>query len=492
MKYLLETADFGANEVLRLVYLLDETPEHLQDAALLWRDADALGRDPNYPEIGGRRGPLLVYKLQVLVRRSVPMQRVHRGRQGDAGIESPQRRTKTWNPGQDMTYWSENHRILFAAAEYLAGQFWPEDQFVSQRANRKEGASAPLRPGDMTGRQHQAHAKRRVLRWLNERLRLGFAEWNAPGYYVEDLLALVNLADFAADPEIRTRTAMVLDLMVFDLAQNSPTGAFSGSAGRVYFEHKNCVWEQTVRDSAELLFGQLGHFSGSSNAAAFIATSPAYRPPDALIAIARNGPEQLTALSRVSINFDEAADYAVGTSTADDMEFWWSRAAYATKQTIIASRQVATQYSLLDTPPFKNILPMIKKVADAIDTAEDIGAGILGGIGGAVAGFAVGGPAGAVVGGAAGAVAGASAPNFTEVDAADMFSVLTEGSVLSRGNLYSHRSGGASLASVQNFRRGQLNFQGMPCVAAFALAPWCGPAIRRPVLACRAVCCSVP
>ena len=193
--------------------------------------------------------------------------------------------------GQDMTYWSENHRILFAAAEYLAGQFWPEDQFVSQRANRKEGANGPLAPGDMTGRQHQAHAKRRVLRWLNERLRLGFAEWNAPGYYVEDLLALVNLADFAVDPEIRTRTAMVLDLMVFDLAQNSPTGAFAGSAGRVYFEHKNCVWEQTVRDSAELLFGQLGHFSGSSNAAAFIATSPAYRPPDALIAVARNGPE---------------------------------------------------------------------------------------------------------------------------------------------------------------------------------------------------------
>jgi len=465
MKYLLETADFGANEVLRLVYLLDETPEHLQDAALLWRDADALGRDPNYPEsvAAAVRSSYTNFKYWFddpfrcnEFTGDAKKTRESKALNGHEDMES----------GQDMTYWSENHRILFAAAEYLAGQFWPEDQFVSQRANRKEGASAPLRPGDMTGRQHQAHARRRVLRWLNERLRLGFAEWNAPGYYVEDLLALVNLADFAADPEIRTRTAMVLDLMVFDLAQNSPTGAFSGSAGRVYFEHKNCVWEQTVRDSAELLFGQLGHFSGSSNAAAFIATSPAYRPPDALIAIARNGPEQLTALSRVSINFDEAADYAVGTSTADDMEFWWSRAAYATKQTIIASRQVATQYSLLDSPPFKNILPMIKKVADAIDTAEDIGAGILGGIGGAVAGFAVGGPAGAVVGGAAGAVAGASAPNFTEVDAADMFSVLTEGSVLSRGNLYSHRAGGASLASVQNFRRGQLNFQGMPCVAA--------------------------
>ena len=142
----------------------------------------------------------------------------------------------------------------------------------------------------MTGREHQAHAKQRVLRWLNERLRLGFSEWNAPGYYVEDLLPLLNLADFAVDPEIRTRTAMVWTCWSFDLAQNSPTGAFAGSAGRVYFEGKNCVWEQAVRNPSELLFGQLGHFTESTFAAASIATSPSYRPPDALIAVAGMAP----------------------------------------------------------------------------------------------------------------------------------------------------------------------------------------------------------
>ena len=50
MKVLLETADFGANEVIRLLYLLDDTPEHLLDAAVQWRDEQALGRDPNLPE----------------------------------------------------------------------------------------------------------------------------------------------------------------------------------------------------------------------------------------------------------------------------------------------------------------------------------------------------------------------------------------------------------------------------------------------------------
>jgi hypothetical protein len=52
-------------------------------------------------------------------------------------------------PGQDMTYWSENHRLLFAAAEYLAGQYWPADLFVSQRNVRKEGAAgAPRATGE--------------------------------------------------------------------------------------------------------------------------------------------------------------------------------------------------------------------------------------------------------------------------------------------------------------------------------------------------------
>ncbi len=468
MEYLIETADFGANEVLRVMYLLDETPEHLLDAALAWRDAANQQRDVNFPAGAGAalRDSYIHFKywFDDPFRCDEFAGRAKSIRESGDKAVNPHEQMK---PGQDMTYWSENHRILFATAEYLAGQFWPREMFISQHKNRKEGATGAPRPGDMTGREHMAHARVRVLRWLNERLCLGFAEWNAPGYYVEDVLPLLNLVDFAVDPEIRTRAAMVLDLLVFDLAVHSQGGAFAGSAGRAYFEHKNCVWEQSIRDTNELLFGQLKHFTASSNAAVFVATSPVYRPPDVLIAIALAAPQRFTTRSRVSIDFDEAPRYGVGTTTAQDMEFWWSRGAYATKQTILGSRAVATEHGLLATPPFDKILPLIKSVADAIDTTEDVAGGILGGLGGAVLGFAAAGPVGALVGGTVGAIGGASAqPNFTEVDAADRFSVLTEGSVLSRANLVSHRCGGATLASVQNFRRGQVNFQGLPCVAA--------------------------
>jgi len=465
MTYLLETADFSANEVMRILYQLDETPQHLQEAAMLWRDPEQLQRDPNFT--AGASAALHTAFTNFKFWLDDPFRCSDFDGPAKALRESKDTAItpETMDRGQDMTYWSENHRILFASAEYLAGQFWPDELFVSQRSQRKEGPHGPPRPGDKTGRQHMAHARVRVLRWLNERLRLGFAEWNSPVYYVEDVLPVMNLVDFAVDPEVRTRAAMVMDLLVFDLAVHSQSGAFAGSAGRCYFEGKNCVWGQSIRDSSELLFGQTGHFVQSSNAAVFLATSPAYRPPDALIALAINAPQRFTTRSRVSIDFDEAASYGIGTRTLDDMEFWWSRGGYAAKQTILASRQIAGEYGLLDTRPFSKILPMIEKVAGAIDTAEDVG-GILLGIGGAVAGFALGGPIGAVAGGVAGAVAGASVPDFDVVSAADLFSVLTEGSLLTRANLYSHRCGGATLASVQNFRRGQVNFQGLPCIAA--------------------------
>ena len=61
-----------------------------------------------------------------------------------------------------------------------------------------------------------------------------------------------------------------------------------------------------------------------------------------------------------------------------------------------------------------------------------------------------------------------------------MFSVLTEGSVLSRGNLYSHRAGGRPWPACRTFVAGSSTFRACHAWRRFALAPWCGPAIRRP------------
>jgi hypothetical protein len=72
---------------------------------------------------------------------------------------------KYWldEPGQDgMCYWSENHQLLFATAEYLAGQWLPDSIFTNS---------------GLTGRQHMAQARYRLLSWLKQRWLYGFSEW---------------------------------------------------------------------------------------------------------------------------------------------------------------------------------------------------------------------------------------------------------------------------------------------------------------------------
>ena len=308
------------------------------------------------------------------------------------------------------------------------------------------------------------------MRWLNERLRLGFAEWNAPGYYVEDIMPLLNLADFAVDKDIRTRAAMVMDLLVFDLAVHTQGGAICGLGGpRLLRAEELPLGTADPGFASRSCSGTNGHFVESSNAAAFLATSPGL-PPTRRADRHRRRPDP-------SASPPAAASRSTSTrltcmAWARALRKTWSSggAAPPSRPNRPSSRHAAwrPKPGCWTRRRSARFCRSIEKVANIIDTAEDVGGGILGGIGGAIVGFAAAGPVGAIVGGTAGAIAGASVPDFTQVDAADQFSVLTEGSVLTRANIYSHRSGAATLASVQNFRRGQINLQGWPCVASLS------------------------
>lgn len=127
-------------------------------------------------------------------------------------------------PGEDgRCYWSENHQILYASAEHLAGQKFPDAVFTID---------------GRTGRQHQADARRRVLTWLEQRWRYGFAEWFSNVYYVEDVAPLCNLIDFSTDPEIVTKSQIILDLLLYDVATQSHRGTFVSTMGRAYVHNR--------------------------------------------------------------------------------------------------------------------------------------------------------------------------------------------------------------------------------------------------------------
>lgn len=129
---------------------------------------------------------------------------------------------KYWmdQPGVDsMCYWSENHQLLFSASEYLAGQYWPAEVFSNS---------------GLTGREHMAMARGRILTWLEQRWLYGFTEWYSNTYYVEDIAPLANLIDFSRDEEIVLKAKIILDLLLYDVASQSYKGTFIATSGRMY------------------------------------------------------------------------------------------------------------------------------------------------------------------------------------------------------------------------------------------------------------------
>ena len=460
-----DTADFHANYLLRLLYLYGNTPPHLRTHRAAWRRIDHFNRDINFSAQLETtiRNHFLAFKFWIDEPFFADDDGGKKLRQWRATLATQQKRLggdKT-SPDEDpndekykfeMTFWSENHQVLFATAEYLAGQLWPDAIFRVGNHFRLEGPEK-TRPSDMIGQQHMAKAKVRLLCWLNDRLRFGFSEWNAPGYYAEDFTALFNLADFCLDEEIRTRACMVLDLLIFDLARFTHRGNFGVSAGRCYFEQKRCGYDQPVGDLVEILFGTRGGtiVEPTSVVAGTFASSKRYKVPDVLMAIGQDQPETFVDRSRVSINFEEAANYNVGFESDEDVMFWWSRAAFFTKQVIENTRKVAEKYHLMITSPFKDVLSETQAAATAIH----------------------------ITGYAALAAAGLFAPPLLpfvgnpfskkEAKAADIASIITEGSALTKANLYTYLSRHAMLSSVQNFRSGQFNLQTQFCQATLSL-----------------------
>ncbi len=150
---------------------------------------------------------------------------------------------KYWmtEPGNDgMCYWSENHQILFAAAEYLAGQLYPDEPFTNN---------------GQTGRQHKQAARQRILTWLQQRWLYGFTEWYSNVYYVEDITPLANLVDFAQDEQIVQKSKIILDLLLYDMASQSYKGNFVTTMGRSYEGGKKSAESASTRAITEAVFG---------------------------------------------------------------------------------------------------------------------------------------------------------------------------------------------------------------------------------------------
>ena len=132
-----------------------------------------------------------------------------------------------------MCHWSENHQILFAVTEYLAGITWPEDTFA-------DGSD---------GRTHAQWARERINAWMTQRYYYGFNEYYSNNYYPEDIAPMANFIQFALeeDQEMVDRMKIVMDVIWLDIATQSyrytledgtVRYGFVSASGRMYMDNK--------------------------------------------------------------------------------------------------------------------------------------------------------------------------------------------------------------------------------------------------------------
>ena len=133
-----------------------------------------------------------------------------------------------------MCHWSENHQILFAVTEYLAGITWPEDTFA-------DGAS---------GATHADLARERINAWMEQRYYYGFNEFYSNNYYPEDIAPMANFIQFALkeDQDMVDKMKVVMDIIWLDIATQSyrytledgtVRYGFVSASGRMYMDNKS-------------------------------------------------------------------------------------------------------------------------------------------------------------------------------------------------------------------------------------------------------------
>src|SRR5205814_6145593 len=121
----------------------------------------------------------------------------------------------------------------------LAGQAFPREHFVND---------------GRTGAQHRAEARRRILQWMDEKVRFGFTEWHSDVYYQKDLTPLLALVEFGDDHEVARRAEMLLDLFFFDIASHLQRGTFGATHGRSYMKDKSVATDEDTFAVAKLFF----------------------------------------------------------------------------------------------------------------------------------------------------------------------------------------------------------------------------------------------
>jgi len=151
---------------------------------------------------------------------------------------------------------TENHWVMYYAGMYLAAQTWPGED-GTRWFNGK------------SSRENFTEAKEWLLHWMEITSTVGQGEFDSPTYMAVFICPLLVLHDFAADPLMKTRSRMMLDLLLADFAAEHLEGSYGGAHSRDYPEDiinplaaPSTMWSWLYFGKPEFELWNLGNRSG--------------------------------------------------------------------------------------------------------------------------------------------------------------------------------------------------------------------------------------
>lgn len=198
---------------------------------------------------------------------------------------------KYWvdEPGDTVMYMgSENHRLLFHVAEWMAGQLYPTEEFTNSRQR---------------GLYHATKGRMYITEWLRQRGRFGFDEWHSNSYYPITIAPIVNVLDFCIheDYKLGEMAAAVLDYAFFNLAADSFQGILGTTHGRSYGRYVKYPDMEGTSSTCWLLYGTGSLVKGTSGMAPVTIATSRYQLPKILFDIANDREATIEARVRQGI-----------------------------------------------------------------------------------------------------------------------------------------------------------------------------------------------
>lgn len=141
-----------------------------------------------------------------------------------------------------MCFWSENHQLIFAVMEYLAGCEWQEKVFPNN---------------NMTGREHKEKAQNLISSWMKQRFDYGFSEYLSNNYFAEDIAPMSVFITYCSDEKLVSQMKIILDLLFLDVALNSVNNRFVSASSRMYANNKaGTYFGNSIQVPMNILWGQ--------------------------------------------------------------------------------------------------------------------------------------------------------------------------------------------------------------------------------------------